>query len=228
MGVNQVKREQANWLWAAFLIVAGSLMLLVNFDIISMDADLIVGLLFGAGGLVFLAAYVTNRTQWWALIPGFSLLSLGTLISVADRIPGNWGGALFLGGIGLGFVMIYLTQRGAWWPIIPGGALLTLAAVAGVSGTTGDAAGGGLFFLGMGLTFVLVFLLGKPRESTRWAMIPATVLLIFGTLLLAAESTLGGYLWPVLLIALGVYLLFRPRQAARVPVTQPADREELK
>lgn len=204
-------REQSSRLWATLLIAAGSLLLLVNFDIIPMDAAVIVGLLFAAGGAVFLGVFLMNRSQWWALIPGSALLSLGAVTGLSTRIPGSWGGALFLGGIGLGFWLIYLTQRMHWWPIIPGGALLTLATVAGTSDTISEPAGAGVFFLGLGLTFVLVFLVGIPRASTRWAMIPATVLLILGTLFLVAESTLVGYLWPVILIALGVYLLVRPR-----------------
>jgi len=68
---------------------------------------------------------------------------------------------------------------------------------------------GGIFFIGLGLTFALVGLLPAPRGRMRWAFIPALVLLVMGLLIFAAAEQFINYLWPVALILVGLYLVFR-------------------
>jgi hypothetical protein len=120
---------------------------------------------------------------------------------------GDWAGAVFLGCIGLAFWLVYLRRQDQWWAIIPGGVLLTLSLVAGLDFLSGwsDV----LFFLGMGLTFSLVALLPHKSYNTRWAFIPAGVLFALGILQAAPIQAVFNYIWPVILVGLGIYILVR-------------------
>ena len=164
--------------------------------------------LFGLGGLVFLWVFISNNENWWAIIPGFTLLGLAALIGFGDRM-GALGGALFLGAIGLSFWVIYILKRDFWWAIIPGGTLFTLALVAGLSEWLPGLEVGGIFFLGLAATFGLLYLIRTPEGRMKWALIPAGVLGIMGLCIIAAAGNLIGWIWPAALILGGGYLIFR-------------------
>lgn len=220
-----LKRFDLRIAWGVFLMAAGALALLQNFNILTGALNLLWAFLLGLAGVFFLYAYVSNRTNWWALIPGIILLALTVLVALGVAAPAlaeAWGGPLFLGGIGLSFWAVYLANREHWWAVIPGGVLLTLAVVASMETvfrrTEQRVSTGGIFFIGLGVTFALVGLLpaSAPQGRMRWAFIPALVLLIMGVLIFAAAEQLVNYLWPVALILAGVYLVFRtfrPRAA---------------
>lgn len=194
------------------LIAAGILFLLQNLGIVAGVLTLLWALFPGVSGAVFLYVFLTNRTQWWTVIPGFALLSLAALIAVSQLLPevgDALGGTLFLGGIGLAFLVLCLADREHWWGVIPGGVLLTLALVAGLSPLLEGVGLGGVFFLGLGLTFGLLSLVPTPEERMKWALIPATVLLAMGLLMTSAATGILKYLWPVALILAGLYLIFR-------------------
>lgn len=194
------------------LIAAGILVLLQNLGILGGGLALLWALLFGAGGAVFLYVFLTDRAGWWwAVIPGFALLSIGAIIALdrlAPRIGGNWDGVLVLGSIALAFWVIYLTNRENWWAVIPGGVLLTTALITGLSAFAGIETGG-VFLMGLGLTFGLLSLIRTPEGRMKWALIPAAVLLIIGMLVTAATVSLLNYLWPVALILVGLYVIAR-------------------
>ena len=192
------------------LILGGALFLLQNLGVLGTGIDILWPILFVLGGLVFLYVFVTNRPQWWAVIPGMALLGLGVMMGL-DTMGlqmGGWSGSIFLGATSLAFWLIYLRERQAWWAIIPGGALLTLAAIAGISETPGSSVSGGLFLIGMGLTFLLVWALPTGTTRMRWALIPAGVLLVMGVLLGFGSTTLISY-WPIILIAVGAIMIAR-------------------
>ena len=214
-----MRRFEVRVIGGILLIAAGILFLLQNLGIFTVGAYLW-PFIFGAGGLVFLYVFLTSRANgstepaeaWWAVIPGFVLLSLAAMMALdqfAPQIGETWGGALFLGGIGLAFWVVYFTGRERWWAVIPGGVLLTNALVAGLSSVLGGIEMGGVFFLGLGLTFALLSFLPTPEGRMKWALIPAGVLLVMGLLITAAATAIFNYLWPAALILVGLYLLFR-------------------
>ena len=201
-----------NTVGAILLIVVGILLLLQNFGILGGVVALIWSLIFGVGGLIFLYMFLTNRTQWWAIIPGFTLLGLAALIALDEFLPrvgDALGGTIFLGGIGLAFWVIYFLKREHWWAVIPGGVMFTVALIAGLDAVFEGAETGGVLFLGLGLTFGLLSLLPTPQGRMRWALIPAAVLVVMGLLITAATTGILEYLWPAALIVVGLYLLFR-------------------
>jgi hypothetical protein len=207
-----MKRSYLPLAFGALLVGAGVLLLLQNFGVLTFGWDLIWSLLFALGGAAFVAVFLKDREQWWAIIPGFTLLGIGGLIGLAAILPesaGAWGGTFFLGAISLAFWVIYALRRENWWAVIPGGVLLTLAVVAGLAEAAGGIATGGLFFLGLAATFGLVYLLPTPEGRMKWAIIPAGILGAMGVLIILAATSVVNYLWPLALILAGLYLVYR-------------------
>ena len=193
------------------LIGAGVIYLLQNLGYIHW-ANIVWGVAAGIAGLAFLALVVSHRQYWWAVIPGLTLLAVAAIVGLDDLAPAllsRWSGQIFLGAIGLSFWIIYLLDRGMWWAIIPGGVLLTLAGVAALSNSDNGPQVGGVFFLGLGATFLLVGIAPNPHGALRWAFIPATVLLVMGLLLFVGFEAAINYLWPVALIAGGLFFILR-------------------
>jgi hypothetical protein len=206
-----MKLLESRILWGVVLVLAGVLFLIDNLGILRLG-DLFWVVIFLASGVFFISIFVQNRANWWALIPGFTLLSVGLLVFlnwIAPSLGDLWGGSIVLGGIGLSFFFIYLVERENWWALIPGGVLLTLALVAGLDGLYPGIPTAGIFFLGLGLTFALVALLPTSQGDMRWAWIPGGILLLVGTIFLIAWENMLAYLWPAGLILLGGFLILR-------------------
>ena len=206
-------------IWGLLLIVGGILFWIQGRAYISISGTADQGwaaawaALFAAGALSCLAAFVLDAAEWWwTPIPGSTLLGLATLITLGGFFPdsvGPWTAALFLGLMGLGFWTIYATQRRLWWAIIPGGALLSVAAMLLVVEPWGGTTGVALLFGGLAVTFALLALLPTPPVRLTWAWIPAAVLAVFAVAFGAAFVTEASYIWAVVLIVSGVFLLYR-------------------
>lgn len=198
---------------AGFLILLGVLILLSNLNILPWDIDALQWfwlLVFGGAGISFLAVFLSNRDNWWAVIPSFTLLGLAILVS--NVIPSRYsevGGAIFLGMIGLSFWVILILRRDFWWAIIPGGVLTTLALVALASGGLGGLASGAIFFLGMAITFLVVYLLPTGDGRQLWAIWPAGILGLLGLMLTLGAGGIAQYVFPAALILFGGWLVFR-------------------
>jgi len=204
-------------LWGSLLILGGILFLLDSLEILKVGG-LFWAAVFGLGGLFFVSIFLNNRANWWALIPAVILLDIALMITLGILVPGfegNWGGALFLAGIGLTFWVVYLIDHGQWWAIIPGGVLLTLAIVAGISTMGEGLETGGVFFLGIGITFGLLGILPTGGAHLQWAFIPAAVLILMGVVLAATAYSFLNYLWPILLIIGGLYLIYLTTRSKR-------------
>jgi hypothetical protein len=205
-----MNKDQSRMIWGSLLVLAGVLFLLQEFQVLGSAFQYLWVILMAAGAVVFLWIYLKNSEQWWAVIPGLALVGL-TFVGLEGLIPaipsGNWTGAVFLGCIGLAFWLVYLRKREQWWAIIPGGVLLTLALVAGLDSliSWSDA----FFFLGLGATFALVALLPNQTHDTRWAFIPSGILFLLGLVLFAPIQSVFNYIWPILLVGFGVYILVR-------------------
>jgi hypothetical protein len=197
--------------WGVLLIIGGIIFLLDNLGIFTIG-EAFWGVILGIGAIGFLSVYLSNRENWWALIPGMILLSVSALIIINAIFPGDTGalgGVIVLGGIGLAFLLIYLTNRENWWAIIPAGVMLTLSVVVLLGEVVSGIEVGGIFFLGLGLTFGLVAIIPTPHGQMKWAFIPAGIMIVMGLLITAALSPLINYIWPSALILAGLLLVFR-------------------
>jgi hypothetical protein len=207
-----MKRFDVRAIGGILLIIVGILLLLENLGIFQPIVAVVWALIFAAGGAIFLYMFLTDRTQWWAIIPGFALLGLGALIALDEFLPSvgdALGAVIFLGGVGLAFWVIYFMNREHWWAIIPGGVMFTLALIAGLESVFQGAELGGLLFLGLGVTFGLLYLVPTPQGRLKWALIPAAVLLVMGVLITAAATGGLAFLAGATLILVGLYVILR-------------------
>lgn len=188
------------------LISTGVIFLLNNFNVITLDWDILMGPLFGFGGLIFLLVFMINTDDWWALIPASALIGLGVIIFLGQSdFESDWVGGLFLGMLGVSFWLIYAFHPIQWWAIIPGGSLFTLAAVSVLPG--GSVLPGVGFFFGMALTFGLVYFLPNPNGRVKWAIFPAGILLALGMLILLDSTQFINFVWPAALLLVGGAML---------------------
>ena len=202
-----MRRYDPRLIIGVLLVLGGLLSLLDAMGVISNGGGIFWGMVFAAGGLIFLYMLINNRENWWLAFPAFTLLGLAASSFLPDFLQA-YRGLVFFAGISLGFWWVYFTGPDRWWAIIPAGILLTLGVVSSVEDVSAGMATGGLFFLGLGLTFILVAIL--PGGSGRsWALIPGTLLLVFGALLGTPYRGLTDYLWPAVLILLGGYFVLR-------------------
>lgn len=202
-----MRRYDPRLIIGVLLVLGGLLSLLDAIGVISNGGGIFWGMVFAAGGLIFLYMLINNRENWWLAFPAFTLLGLAASSFLPDFLQA-YRGFVFFAGISLGFWWVYFTGPDRWWAIIPAGILLTLGVVSSVEDVSAGMATGGLFFLGLGLTFILVAIL--PGGSGRsWALIPGTLLLVFGALLGTPYRGLTDYLWPAVLILLGGYFVLR-------------------
>jgi len=205
-----MRRVEWRVLVGILLVAVGALLLLQTLGIFRFVWDFVWSILFLAGGVAFLVAFLGREEDWWAAIPGMALLGIGALIGLSIIGLGEIiGGVVFLGALSLSFWLVYLRRRENWWAVIPGGVLLTLAVVAGLEQVVPWAETGGLFFVGLALTFGAVYLLPTPQGRMTWALIPAAVLLVVGLVVVLATSTVLQYLWPAVLILFGGFLVLR-------------------
>jgi hypothetical protein len=207
-----MKRFDVRMVGGILAIIVGILLLLQNFGILGVVVALIWALIFAAAGLVFLYVFVTDRVNWWAVIPGLALLGIAALIALDEfwpQVGDAVGGTLFLGALGLAFWIIYFINREHWWAVIPGGVMFTLALVTIVSYVLGGGWAGGAFFVGLGLTFGLLYFLPTPRGRMKWALIPAAVLVVMGVLITAVATGGLAFLGGAILILIGLYVIFR-------------------
>ncbi|MCX6055873.1 MAG: hypothetical protein NTZ74_13360 [Chloroflexi bacterium] len=208
-----MKNNSKQILFGVLLILAGIVFLLQQLLNISLG-HLFVAMVFAAAGFVFLYVVFRNRENWWALIPGFTLLGLGTLIASGDLFPSfsdHFGGSLFLGSIALSFVAILILNPSRWWAVIPAGTLATLAVIAAIQEGNGLVQGG-VFFLGISATFATVGLLPAGHKEI-WPWIPAGICFIVGALILIGSGALAnpvfGWVWAIAFLGAGIFLVLR-------------------
>jgi hypothetical protein len=201
----EMKRFDYRILAGAALILGGILMLLDRTGVLKGSASFFWAGILAIGAAIFLFWFFSDRTKWWAAIPGFALagMAVSSLLSslLLNRL--GWNGLAFLGGIGLGFWAIYFSGHERWWAIIPGGVLLTLGVTSVMTDAYGVADSGGVFFVGLGITFVLVALLAKMK----WAYIPAAALLLLGYFVGTPFVGVLGFVWIGILLVVGVILV---------------------
>ncbi len=196
-----MKRWDYRLIFGAVLILGGLLMLLDRIGFLRGASDIFWAAILAVLAAIFLYWFATDRSRWWAVIPGCTLAGMSASSLLLDRL--GLGGLAFLGAIGIGFWIVYIVNRKRWWAIIPGGVLITLGIESGLSEAFNIVNTGGVFFAGLGLTFLLVALLADHK----WAFIPAAVLLLLGFFLGAPFSGFWQYAWIGLLIAAGAVLV---------------------
>jgi hypothetical protein len=183
------------------LVIGGLLALLDQMGILKGATNIFWAGIWAIGAVIFLIWFFSDRSKWWAAIPGFTLAGLAVSTLIPSRF--DWDGLAFLGGMGVGFWAVYLSKTARWWAIIPGGILITMGITSALTSAFQATDTGGIFLMGLGITFLLVALLAKMR----WAYIPAAVLLLIGFFIGAPFAGVADFIWIGLLLVAGVILL---------------------
>jgi hypothetical protein len=149
---------------------------------------------FAIGGILFFVLLFQDRSRWWAVIPGFTLLGIAGTIAMAEMLPSayqGYAGAVILGSIGLSFLAVFLMRTGFWWALIPAFIMLALSGVVILEetplGVLSEMAGA-LFLGGVGLAFLVVFI---AKRKFWWALIPGFVMLGLGVMVALVEGSFG-------------------------------------
>src|SRR5688572_32611683 len=99
-----MKRFDPRIIFGSLLLIGGGLALLQAMGYLNDASDIFWGSIFFLLGLLFLSMLLGGH--WWSVFPGFTLLAIGVLIVLPDRMD-DLGGLIFLGGIALAFWVTY-------------------------------------------------------------------------------------------------------------------------
>lgn len=139
-------------------------------------------------------------------------------------------GSLFLVGLGGALLAAYALGRRLLGFLIAGCVLLAIGVFAGIDelALLPETIAGPLFFLMLGAAFVAVYVIHSRFSASwggrNWALITGLALWAFATFVFLVENTallsptawdLLGRFWPLVLIAIGLWQLFRRLQDAR-------------
>ena len=205
-----MKRFDMRIVFGVVMIVAGAMFLLQNLGIFYGGINLLWAILVGGAGVASLYAYANNRNNWWALIPGTTLVAIAfnSVVAIISSDLSNFlGGSIVLGGIALSFWLIYFTKRGSfWWAIIPAGVLSSIA-LSEIAASIAQGRADGVFLLGIGLTFLFIATRPAYEGQLKWAFIPGWILLAIGVLSLPFMD--ADILFPLALIGAGCYVIYK-------------------
>lgn len=207
-----MKRFDLRNVFGVVLIVAGAMFLLQNLGVFYGGANFLWAILIGGAGVASLYAFVNNRDNWWAIIPGATLMAIAlniVLSVIFPRASDILGGGIVLGGIALGFLLVFLTRRSFWWAVIPGGVMLSLAVVSIADEIFPNYDTEGIFLLGIGLTFLYLATLKGYEKNFKWALYPGGILAALGILSLPFMQLTSDILAPLALIGAGGYLMYK-------------------
>ena len=153
------------------------------------------------------------------LMGGIVLILIGAMMFVAQITQSSSVALFILPALGLIFLAWGITTRQSG-PMIPGSILsglgLSVLIVNGTLGQVDEMISGSIVILSLALGFFSItpltaFFSGKTQW---WALIPASILGLVGVAMLAGSVglqllSLLGYLWPLVLIAVGAYIIFK-------------------
>jgi hypothetical protein len=220
------RRGRAPLVWGGLLVIFGLLLLAENLGWLGSLATPFWSLLLGAIALFFLVTYISDRKQWWALIPGLTLMGVAIAIFLAEEelVADHVVAAIVLIGVGLPFLLIFLFNRQQTWALIPA---LTMAGIAlGVflegAGIIDGTAVAGFVLGGISLGFVSIYVI---ERQSWWALIPGVILGVMAVVFLIAAA--ARFIIPVAIILFGLLLLLRamgggPRREPVTDYTAPA------
>ncbi len=136
-------------LWAIAILIA-----LVTLDVLRDEAVAFYVLI--AIAIPFLAVFVRDRAQWWALIPAYVLSAVAVMIGLTGLgiLDDALVPAYVLFAIAIPFFVVYARNRSQWWSLIPGG-ILAVVGLSFLIATGAFAYIGAVILIGVGLWLLL-------------------------------------------------------------------------
>ncbi len=152
-------------------------------------------------------------------VTGAILILVGGFLLISQLVDIPNFGDLFLPALGAIFLLWGIFSRNSGL-LIPGGILTGIGAgsyLMDVLPASGDGEGG-IFLVSLGGGFALITLLSMvfTRDRHLWALIPGGILAVIGGAILIGGQALqalefAGKYWPVILIVVGLYVIFKRR-----------------
>ena len=199
------------------LVLIGVLTMLVQFDVIRIEPELVVAGIFLTAGILMFLSYA-REPHVWKVFVGMMLIFISVPIfnEALDLFANEWIGAIFLWMLGSAFLAVYARDHSQWWSIIPGGILVSIGFLVALE--TLHFMDNGLLpavlFVGFSLTFFFLYFIRSPFTKTGWAIWPAVICLAIAGIITASELNLMDlevmdYLLPIGMIVVGIYLVHR-------------------
>jgi hypothetical protein len=122
-------QQRANW-WAlipGFTLFSIAILIALEWLMPNLAGKLGGAIVLGGIGISFVAIYLVERENWWALIPGGVMLTLTVIAGLDQALPGFEMGGIFFLGLGLTFALIGALSNpdsDLRWAWIPAGVLL--------------------------------------------------------------------------------------------------------
>jgi len=162
---------------------------------------------FAAIALPFILVYARDHSQWWALIPAYVMIVVGTMVALTDAgIMGDAFVATYvLTAIALPFILVFLRDREQWWALIPAYVMIAVGAMVALieMGIFRDWIIPAYVMFTIAMPFFMAYLWNREN---RWALIPGSILMVIGASMLLA-SPLAKIVGPGLLILAGLWIL---------------------
>jgi TM2 domain-containing membrane protein YozV len=205
--MNTAQPRKQSLVWGSLLVffgIAGLLQLYLDLDIKVWAG------VFAAGGIVMFLIFLTDRSDWWPLIPTYILLAIAGLLAVIawNVLVDDAIATYVMLAIALPFVVVYLRDRKQWWALIPAYVMVVIAFIILFSETGGlpDYLVGTFVLVSIGLPFLVVYLLDRTRW---WALIPAYAMFSISAIIPLSEVGVNEMLIPAyVMFAIAVPFLF--------------------
>ena len=197
------------------IVAVGLVSLLANMEVLRGLDNIANSGFFLVLAYLFFTVYSGNKMRWWALLVAiiFAIIGFIYFVEIFWNFPDNLIGTIFLWGASVLFGYLYAKEASRWWAVFLSGLFFTLGSINIIHGFAllRSDQEGIVFFIGLALTFVYLWSQRDETYRWNWALYPAAGLFIIAFLIfIETESWMGlDYVVPVLLIAVGSYLLIR-------------------
>lgn len=202
--------DRSDWLLllASYIMLAVAVLGAVAFWGV-LDGDLIGSFALLLIGAPFLAVYLRNKENWWAIIPAYILLaiSLMLLLTSINFFNDKLIAPFVLFSIAIPFLVVYFKNQEHWWALIPAYVMVVVGIMVGLIeyNIFPDLLIPSYINFAIALPFFVVYFRNKKNW---WALIPGGILgLISLGFLLSIPA--GRFLAPVVMIAVGIWLVLR-------------------
>ncbi len=197
------------------IVLSGVLLLLHNFQVLYLNAQLFWGIAFIILGGIFIRFFRRRRLAKNLLLLAIFFFMLGVFIILESFIhmPENLILTFFCWVIGIIFFVIYIYNNQQWWAILPGGVFVILGSIVALNAFR-LLEGNILWFVllsGISLIFWFLFLIKDEMNKLDWTIYPAFLLTIFSFFILSLiwNNQIGDVLFPMSIISCGVYFILK-------------------
>ncbi len=138
---------------------------------------------FFLGGIVGLAFFLADKSDWKLLIPIYIMLSVAAIswLAIFELINEDIIGSVVLTIVAAPFVYVYFQNKNNWWALIPAYSLLSIALIIMLTNINiiGEAFVAPLILFSIAIPFLYVYF--KNKENW-WALIPAYTMFVIGAM----------------------------------------------